>query len=82
MHARSRLTARDPLAAKHSVRASFRQRQTSPSVTFDQAARAYHDSHSAAWRNPLHARQWLQTLVDHVFPTIASSPEAILLKAE
>jgi integrase len=39
-----------------------------PVPTFEQAARLVHAHHSAAWRNAKHAAQWINTLVQYVFP--------------
>jgi integrase len=39
-----------------------------PVPTFEQAARLVHAHHSAAWRNPKHAAQWINTLAQFVFP--------------
>jgi integrase len=49
----------DPLAERR------KERRTVP--TFEQAARLVHAEHSAAWKNPKHAAQWINTLVDYVF---------------
>jgi integrase len=38
--------------------------------TFEEAARLVHAHHSGAWRNRKHAAQWLNTLVQYVFPVI------------
>src|SRR5512132_543476 len=50
----------DPLAARR------KERLTVP--TFEQAARSVHAEHSAAWKNPKHAAQWISTLAEYVFP--------------
>lgn len=40
--------------------------------TFEAAAREVHQTHSASFRNPKHAMQWLKTLEDYAFPTFGS----------
>jgi integrase len=52
----------DPLAE--------RRRNRRPTPTFEQAARAVHAEHSAAWRNAKHSAQWINTLTQYVFPTL------------
>ena len=42
--------------------------------TFEKAARNVHEEHRTGWRNGKHADQWLNTLTQHVFPTIGSRP--------
>ena len=37
--------------------------------TFEQAARQVHASHAETFRNEKHKDQWINTLVQHVFPT-------------
>ncbi len=38
--------------------------------TFEQAARTVHAEHSKTWKNPKHAKQWINTLVAYVFPEL------------
>ena len=45
-----------------------RRRERRPVPTFEEAARAVHAEHSAAWRNPKHSGQWINTLAHYVFP--------------
>lgn len=54
-------TGGDPLAAKRSA-------QIRDVPSFESAARAVHKDHSASWKNPKHADQWINTLTEYVFP--------------
>lgn len=49
-----------------------RQRARVGVPTFEQAARKVHAEHSATWRNPKHAAQWLTTLKVYAFPKFGS----------
>jgi integrase len=40
--------------------------------TFREAAERVHEEHSASWRNPKHAQQWLNTLRQYAFPLIGA----------
>jgi integrase len=40
--------------------------------TFEEAARRYHETVKASWRNGKHADQWLSTLKAHAFPALGS----------
>lgn len=48
------------------------------SVTFADAAKKYHALHSPEWRNPKHARQYLESLANHVFPVLGKLPVAAI----
>ena len=52
----------DPLAARR------RERVVIP--TFAEAARSVHAAHAASWKNKKHAAQWINTLVEYVFPAL------------
>lgn len=56
----------DPLAERRNAR------RVVPS--FEQAARTVHEAHKAAWRNPKHRDQWINTLRDFVFPELGAKP--------
>jgi integrase len=43
-------------------------------VTFAEAAGGYINDNRSGWRSAVHARQWAQSLRDHVFPAIGSLP--------
>ncbi|MCE1608896.1 MULTISPECIES: tyrosine-type recombinase/integrase [Enterobacter cloacae complex] len=42
--------------------------------TFEEAARQVHTELLPGWRNKKHARQWISTLEQHVFPSLGSVP--------
>ena len=44
------------------------------SMTFQQCAEAYIAGHKNSWRNPVHARQWPNSLRDYVYPLIGTLP--------
>lgn len=54
----------DPLAERR------KERRTVP--TFEEAARTYHQSIAATFRNPKHSAQWITTLENYVFPVFGS----------
>ena len=54
----------DPLAQRR------KERRVMP--TFEQAAREVHTAHAAAWKNVKHAKQWISTLEEYVFPMMGS----------
>ncbi|MGB7834756.1 MAG: Arm DNA-binding domain-containing protein [Xanthobacteraceae bacterium] len=70
----------DPLAHKRAARASLRQQHTKQlrALTFDQCAEQFIKSHSAGWRSVMHAKQWSQSLRDHVSPVIGDMPVAAI----
>jgi integrase len=45
-------------------------------MTFDQCAEAYIAQQRSGWTNPVHARQWSQSLADYVSPVIGKLPVA------
>jgi integrase len=42
------------------------------SVTFEAAARSYHQRHAPNWRSDRHSHQWLRSLEIHAFPVIGN----------
>ncbi|MCQ2002372.1 tyrosine-type recombinase/integrase [Rhizobium sp. NRK18] len=52
----------DPLAAKREARKIY--------PTFKIAAETVHKEHKAAWTNPKHVQQWINTLTQYAFPVI------------
>jgi integrase len=52
----------DPLAAKREARKIY--------PTFKVAAETVHEEHKAAWSNPKHVQQWINTLTQYAFPII------------
>lgn len=64
-----RLEDVNPIEARRQRRADARtERIKIP--TFKECADAYIETHSASWSNPVHRRQWRQTLDDYVIPHI------------
>lgn len=60
--------------AKNGLDPSLERRKTQRAIpTFEEAARSYHETVKASWRNGKHADQWLSTLKAHAFPTIGST---------
>ena len=61
---------KDPIEArKANTQALQRDAQA---LTFEKAARQYHDDHKSGWKNPRHAAQWITTLESYVFPLIGN----------
>jgi integrase len=60
-------------AAKSGLDPSLERKKAQRAIpTFEEAARRYHETVKASWRNGKHADQWLSTLKAHAFPTIGS----------
>lgn len=60
-------------AAKSGLDPSLERKRAQRVIpTFEEAARQYHQTVKASWRNGKHADQWLSTLKAHAFPTIGS----------
>lgn len=53
----------DPLEAK---------RRSTGILTFEAAAKEYHELSKPTWRNAKHGDQWINTLTTHVFPSMGS----------
>ncbi|MFN3765194.1 MAG: tyrosine-type recombinase/integrase [Aliihoeflea sp.] len=69
----------DPVADRRLRRAAQRARVTA--VTFEQAARRWHQSKQSEYRNPKHAAQVLSTIETYAVPVIGNMPvEQIGLK--
>ena len=62
----------DPVAVKAGQRVTT-MLATAKAMTFAQAAAAYIEAHTAAWR-PATATQWKKTLASHVLPVIGTLP--------
>jgi integrase len=73
-----RADGNDPLVAKRAERASLSQQRAEQlrSLTFDQAAAQYIQSHRAGWRNHRHAQQWQETLRTYCSPVFGSGDVA------
>jgi integrase len=63
----------DPLQSK---------RQARGIMTFEEAARTVHTMHSAAWRNPKHAAQFISTLETYAFPRMGSRKVSEITSAD
>lgn len=59
----------DPALARREARSALIAQQNA-ALTFDEAAKAYIQSHEAGWSNPKHADQWRNTLATYASPTI------------
>jgi len=58
----------DPLEEKNKV-------NSEPSIpTFEQAAKEVHADISPGWKNAKHSQQWINTLIQYVFPVIGAVP--------
>ncbi len=62
-------TGGDPKAHRERKRQA-KALEDARSVTFEAAARNYHERHKPNWRSERHSRQWLRSLELHVFPTM------------
>jgi integrase len=63
----------DPLERRE-AESSAKKMEAARSMTFDQCAKAYIESHKAGWRNAKHAQQWTNTLEAYVYPAFGSVP--------
>jgi Arm DNA-binding domain len=59
----------DPLEARKEKRAEVVAAAT-PTITFQEYATAWIAAHESGWKNPVHRKQWSQTLQDYAYPTI------------
>jgi len=65
----------DPITRRNAERAKNLAANVA-AMTFDQAAEIYIRQHSAAWKSPVHARQWGTTLKTYASPIIGRVPVA------
>jgi integrase len=72
-----RLQGIDPIAHRKAALAA-RKAFDAKAMTFKQCADAYIASHDAGWRNASHRQQWLNTLAQHVHPTLGALPVAAI----
>jgi integrase len=63
----------DPLERRE-AESSAKKMEAARSMTFDQCAKGYIESHKAGWRNAKHAQQWTNTLEAYVYPAFGSVP--------
>ncbi len=69
----------NPLEAKRTARAARKAAAAlavGAGMTFRVCAEKFIRAHEASWRNPVHRRQWVQTLEDYVYPLIGDLPVA------
>jgi integrase len=66
-----RLQGIDPIAHRKAALAAMRA-SDAKAMTFKQCADGYIASHDAGWRNASHRQQWLNTLAQHVHPTLGA----------
>lgn len=64
---------RDPIEERRAKKAA-RLKESISSMTFKACAEAYIQSHSAAWKNPKHVKQWSSTLETYAFPVVGRLP--------
>lgn len=65
----------DPIDAKRASRAAVALERANV-ATFEDAAKAYIEAHSHAWRNPKHRDQWPNTLRDYAYLVMGKLPVA------
>lgn len=67
----------DPLENRAAIRARAAldaSLAAAKGVTFKECAERYIASHEAAWRNPVHRKQWRSTLATYVYPIFGTVP--------
>jgi integrase len=67
------LAGQDPIDERNGAREAARSPE-SKSKTFERCATLYMAAHEAGWRSSVHARQWRQSLRDHVFSVLGGMP--------
>ena len=68
------LDGHDPLAAKQQAKAAAAAAALKKSITFEQAATAYHGQHADKWKNKRDAAQFLDSLREYAFPILGALP--------
>jgi integrase len=63
----------DPLEQRKAAKVQ-RALEAARSMSFEQAARAWHAQHERAWKNPKHTLNTLNSLVTYAFPKIGALP--------
>jgi integrase len=63
----------DPLMAKKAEKQKTKLEEAR-SMTFEQCATAYIETHKAGWKNAKHATQWTNTLTTYAFPVFGKLP--------
>lgn len=67
----------DPLEARRAERAEEAAKKLG-TVTFAEAAQAFHDQNKAGWKNQKHAAQVIQTLKTYAFPALGRLPVQVI----
>lgn len=70
----TREDGRDLVAEKRKAKAD--------SVTFKEAALAYHETHKNQWANAKHGDQWINTMEAYAFPVLGSKPVGSITAGE
>lgn len=69
----------DPLQARDdAVKAASAAKAAAAANTFRAVAADYIAANEAAWRNPVHRRQWTTTLATYAYPFIGDMPVAVV----
>ena len=67
---------RDPIAERNAARTPEPESAQPSGPTFREAAEAFIAAKWPEWRSPVAARQWPQSMRDHVYPVIGDKPVA------
>jgi integrase len=71
---------KDPIAEREADKAAHKA--LTEGLTFERAARQVYEAQKAAWKNPKHISQWINTLRDYAFPKIGAKKVAELTPAD
>jgi integrase len=72
-----RLDGIDPLEQRRAAKIKTKI-EAARSRTFRECAESFIDSHTAAWRNPVHAAQWPASLDAYAYPIIGDLPVQVI----
>jgi hypothetical protein len=64
----------DPLLRVREEKRHQAKLEAAKAITFEQCAERYIAANRAAWKNPVHAKQWPSTLKTYVYPVFGSLP--------
>jgi integrase len=67
-----RASGANPIEARREAKLALPA--TVKTKTFKECALAYLDAQGARWRSPVHARQWVMSLEQHVYPALGALP--------
>lgn len=70
----------DPIDERNARRAALAA-ESVKATTFEQCARDYVETHQHSWKSAKHAKQWITSLENYVFPVIGKLPVAMIDKA-